>query len=240
MTTALLDRVGVPEGARCLDVGSGSGDVSFELARRVGSRGTVIGIDMDELKLDLARELAAEQGLTNVTFERADLTDWQASESYDLVFCRFVLQHMRDPHDLLRRMWAAAAPGGVLVAVDTDFDGSFCYPPNEGFRFYATNYPQLVRAHGGDPMIGVKLRSYFLDAGIEWPSVMLSQQVAVDGAAKIVALLTLQNTAEQMADSGIATMQEIDAHIADLEAFIRDPDSMVSDPRVFQVWARRP
>ena len=40
----------------CLDLGSGAGDVTFELARRVGPAGRVVGVDMDEVKLGLARE----------------------------------------------------------------------------------------------------------------------------------------------------------------------------------------
>jgi 2-polyprenyl-3-methyl-5-hydroxy-6-metoxy-1,4-benzoquinol methylase len=95
-------------------------------SRRVGPGGAVIGIDKDEVKLDLARELASQQGLSNLTSKTADLAAWQESESYDVVFCRFVLQHMRDPLALLQKMWAAVAPGGVLVTVDIDFDGLFC------------------------------------------------------------------------------------------------------------------
>jgi hypothetical protein len=52
MTRALLDRVGVADGARCLDVGCGGGDVSLELAARGGR---VLGVDVDEEKLGIAR-----------------------------------------------------------------------------------------------------------------------------------------------------------------------------------------
>ena len=46
-TSNLLDRVGVAPGWTCLDLGSGSGDFTFELARRVGPTGRVTGLDMD-------------------------------------------------------------------------------------------------------------------------------------------------------------------------------------------------
>jgi 2-polyprenyl-3-methyl-5-hydroxy-6-metoxy-1,4-benzoquinol methylase len=72
-TTAVLDRIGVAEGARCLDLGCGGGHVALELARRLGPTGQVVGIDLDEALLATAREVAAAQGLDNVTFrsERA-------------------------------------------------------------------------------------------------------------------------------------------------------------------------
>ena len=49
-TTRLLDRVGFSSGMTCLDAGCGGGDVTLELARRVGPDGKVLGIDMDATK----------------------------------------------------------------------------------------------------------------------------------------------------------------------------------------------
>ena len=53
-TSALFDRVQLGPGMRCLDLGCGSGDVTFEMAERVGPDGSVTGIDMDMVKLGLA------------------------------------------------------------------------------------------------------------------------------------------------------------------------------------------
>jgi ubiquinone/menaquinone biosynthesis C-methylase UbiE len=44
-TADLLERVGIPPGSRCIDIGWGSGDVTFELARMAGPEGSVLGID---------------------------------------------------------------------------------------------------------------------------------------------------------------------------------------------------
>ncbi len=61
-TLALLEHVGVPNGARCLDLGCGGGEVTFELARLAGPGGHVVGVDMDEIKLDLARAAPRRSG----------------------------------------------------------------------------------------------------------------------------------------------------------------------------------
>lgn len=81
------------------------------------------------MKVALAIDAAAQRGLTNVTFQVANVNGWQDSAAYDFVYCRFLLQHLRRPLDLLRKMWAAVRPGGVLAVEDTDFDGKFCHPP---------------------------------------------------------------------------------------------------------------
>src|SRR5215213_1066923 len=72
-TSALFDRLGVGAGLQCLDVGCGGGDVTLELERRAGPRGRVLGVDIDVAKLDLARQEAAEQGITNVEFRPIDI-----------------------------------------------------------------------------------------------------------------------------------------------------------------------
>lgn len=44
-TMPLLERAGVTAGMRCLDVGCGGGDVTFDLASLVGITGSVVGVD---------------------------------------------------------------------------------------------------------------------------------------------------------------------------------------------------
>ena len=106
-TSELLLQAGLEPGMHCLDVGCGGGEVSLELAGLVGSAGHVTGIDMDEIKLGLAREAAARRAIGNVDFRVADVSDWRETTTYDLVYCRFLLQHLRRPLDLLANLWTA-------------------------------------------------------------------------------------------------------------------------------------
>lgn len=239
-TAELFDAIGVGEGMRALDLGCGGGAVTFEIARIVGPEGFVTGIDMDEVKLDLARAAALEGGVTNVEFRLANVNDWDEVETYDLVFCRFLLEHLSRPLALLRRMWAAVQPGGAIAVEDADFDGAFCDPPNDGYEFWARTYPEVLRRHGGDPQIGRKLYRYFLEAGIPHPTMTLTQDVNTEGLAKTLPLTTVEATADAIRDEKLATEEEISAALASLAAFTDDPSTVVSGPRVFQVWSRRP
>jgi len=54
-TLPLLERAGVRAGMRCLDVGCGGGDVTFDLASLVGITGSAVGVDLDATKIELAR-----------------------------------------------------------------------------------------------------------------------------------------------------------------------------------------
>src|SRR5262245_14042902 len=62
---AYLDLLEIATGAHVLDVGCGSGAVTREIARRVGSRGRVVGLDPSPELLAVARELVQGTGLGN-------------------------------------------------------------------------------------------------------------------------------------------------------------------------------
>jgi 2-polyprenyl-3-methyl-5-hydroxy-6-metoxy-1,4-benzoquinol methylase len=128
-TAALFARAGLSPGMRCIDLGCGGGEVTMEIARLVAPDGSVVGVDMDKTKLDLARHAAAARGLGNVEFRLLNVHDWDEPGGYDAVYSRFLLQHLSQPVDLLRRMWAGVRPWGVLIVEDADHDGC-CHPPD--------------------------------------------------------------------------------------------------------------
>lgn len=238
-TEALFDQIQLSAGIRALDLGCGGGDVAFEIAELVGPDGHVTGIDMDDVKLALARDEANRRGLANVEFRAENVNEWDEPDAYDLVYCRFLLEHLSRPIDLLQKMWAAVRPGGAIAVEDADFGGLFSQPRNDGYAFWARAYPGVLERHGGDPAIGRKLYEYFLAAGIPRPTVRLVQRADVDEEAKTLPLLTIEATAESMVAEGIATSDEVDAARASLAKFANDPGTLGVGPHVFQLWSRR-
>src|SRR6266446_9976530 len=85
-TARLLEQAGLALEMKCLEPGCGGGDVTLQLANLVGLKGQVVGLDMDEIKLDMAREAAWRLNLANVQFRRSNVHDWvEESESLLLV-----------------------------------------------------------------------------------------------------------------------------------------------------------
>ncbi len=238
-TRALLTRAGVGAGMRCIDLGCGGGEVSFELARLVAPDGTVIGVDMDEIELGLARDVAAERGITNVEFHALNVNAWDEPATYDVVFPRFLLQHLSRPIALLRRMWAAVRPGGVIVVEDADHEGWCCYPANAGFAFHSRALCEVIQRGGGDPATGRKLYTHFLDAGIPDAHVDLVTPLHLADEGKTLALSTLEATAAAILAEGLASEDELTSARESLATFTADPHSLIAGPRIFQLWWRR-
>src|SRR5262249_28153489 len=126
-TLALLDTVGVPSGARCLDVGCGGGHVAIDLGRRGGPAGRGVGVGLDTALLEVARAEAGAQGLDHVSFRVGAVEDL-AESGFDLACARMLLMHLRDPASVARLMVAAVRPGGTVAVEDLNFSGSFTYP----------------------------------------------------------------------------------------------------------------
>jgi SAM-dependent methyltransferase len=109
-----LDRLGLREGWRCVDVGAGGGDVSVALAEIVGRDGRVYAVDSDPGARDAAAAAAAPHAQVIAITQAGE--DLLLPEPVDLAFCRFLLMHVADPVVVLRRMGRAARPGGWVVA----------------------------------------------------------------------------------------------------------------------------
>ncbi|MFY0542142.1 class I SAM-dependent methyltransferase [Nannocystis pusilla] len=99
-----LQDLGVGPGQRCLEVGAGAGGVARWLSGQVGPGGKVVATDIDPRFL-------ADLKADNLEVRRHDIAvDPLETDSYDLVHCRVLLIHMRDPAAVLRRMFAALRP----------------------------------------------------------------------------------------------------------------------------------
>lgn len=238
-TLPVLERGGVTAGMRVLDLGCGGGDVTFDLASLVGLTGHAVGIDLDPVKIELARADAEQVGVTNIEFRVGDVTEGVGEEEYDAILVRFVLTHLRDPVAELPLISRALRPGGRLMVEDIDFRASFCEPPSEAFDRYVAIYEETARRNGGDPWIGTKLPVMIADAGFARVQPNVVQPADVEGESKLLPALTLENVKAIALQHGVATEDEIDALVDELYRLAADPRTYVANPRIVQVVAEK-
>ena len=238
-TSALLDRLGIDEGWSCLDVGCGGGDVSLELASRVGARGRVLGVDIDRTKLELARSEAAQQAVGNVTFEELDIRSSPSSQAFDLVYSRFLLTHLSDPGAAVSAFHRHLRRGGVIAVEDIDFSGYLSHPPSPALERYRELYCATVIKRGGDPNIGPRLPSLLTANGFQDIDVNVVQPAGIQGEVKLINPLTMENIVGPVLEDGLATRDEIDGIVRELYEFAADPTTLSSLPRIVQAWGRR-
>jgi len=160
-----LDRLGLREGWRCVDVGAGGGDVSVALAEVVGHDGRVYAVDSDPRARDVAAQAAAAHAQVIAITQAGE--ELLLPETVDLAFCRFLLMHVLDPIVVLRRMGAAVRTGGWVVAQE---------PVTSAGRVGGLPLSMPEARH---PDVGARLPALVVDAGLEIVDAWAESQAGV-------------------------------------------------------------
>lgn len=150
-------------GCSVLDVGSGPGTITADIAARVAP-GRVIGLDAAASVIDASNVRHAD--VAHLSFTTGDATALPFdTASFDVVHAHQVLQHLPDPVAALREFRRVAKPGGVIGVRDVDYIGAVWYPELPGIAKWMSLYQQTARANAGEPNAGRRLKAWALEAG---------------------------------------------------------------------------
>jgi len=242
MTERLLDEAGIGAGMRVLDIGCGHGDVTMMIARRVGEKGHVLGIDRDARPLETARDRAWEQGLANVSFAESDLSALAPEHgAFDAIVGRRVLMYQPDPAHAVRQLAAALHPGGRMVFQEHDATmtpGRMTpLPLHERIHEWVW---RTVEREGADIHMGFHLPAVFAQAGlaieqVRAEAVVLLPETPYPFGAIVRAMLP------RIVQHGVATAEELDIDTLDqrLREERASANAVYVGDMVFSAWARK-
>lgn len=150
-------------GLSLLDVGSGPGTITADLAELVAP-GRVTAIEPVADGLAVGESYVTERKLTNVRFEIADVHALPyEDDSFDVVHAHQVLQHLHDPVGALREMRRVSR--GLVAARDSDYKAMAWYPELPALDEWMALYQAVARRNSGEPNAGRRLLSWANAAG---------------------------------------------------------------------------
>jgi ubiquinone/menaquinone biosynthesis C-methylase UbiE len=170
----LLEVAPAEPGERVLDVACGTGIVVRRAAARVGPGGTLLGVDLNDGMIDVARAVSAE--VSTIDWRQADAAALPLPDAaFDVAYCQQGLQFVTDQAGALGEMHRVVAPGGrVAVAIWRAIEH------NPAFAAFAQVLEQHAGAEAaalmGAPFAGPdrhRLRRLMRDAGFEDPVVRI-------------------------------------------------------------------
>jgi ubiquinone/menaquinone biosynthesis C-methylase UbiE len=238
----LFAQIGVPVGARVVEIGCGPHGCLDLLAERVGPSGSVVGVESNQDAVDLARKLMNERRLTNVEVLCRDARATALPRAaFDLATARLVLITAPEPQQIIAEAVALLRPGGWIALHETDYMTYVCDPPSEAAERIFQLLVTYLQKNGIDPFIGRKLPRLLREAGLEDVHVRPFIHVYPPGYGRRSLLLDF---AENLSERILAQKLIEEREFTDLKRALRrhldDPETLVVSNLYFQSWGRKP
>ncbi len=214
---AFVDFLVVKPGQSVLEVGSGLGILAVavaDAARRV----SVVGVEHSPA------QIAAAADHPRIRYQQGDAHHLEFKDStFDLVYARYVLEHLTDPEAALAEMRRVTRTGGHVACCENDTSLVRLDPPCPAFESVWSRFQEHQRRLGGDSLIGRRLYRLFRSAGFTRIELSVQPEVHWSGSAAFSPWVlnlagNLESARKGMIASGLATTHEVGAAVAELLA----------------------
>jgi SAM-dependent methyltransferase len=211
-------------GLHVLEVGSGLGILAADVAQAAPGI-SVVGVERS------AEQIAAARPAPRVTYLQGDAHELAFPDgTFDLVYGRYILEHVQDPPRVVREMARVVRSGGRVAACENDISLFRVDPPCPGFETVWAAFQEYQAQLGGDARVGRRLYRLFRGAGLQPTLLSLQSDVHWYGTPTFAPWLenTIGNVESGRAGlvaAGLCTPAEIERAIAELRELIANPDA---------------
>lgn len=247
-------RAGFTVGQTLIDVGSGPGHATIDLAEIVGADGRVIAIERSRRFLDAMLATQRERALNNIEALELDLDEdgpgslppYQGGieggrRLADGAWCRWVLCFVKRPREVLAKVVAHLRPGGTLVLHEYfDYSTWRLAPPSPELEEFVAAVMQSWRAQGGEPDIALLLPRWLGELGFEIQ--LLQPLVEVVPPTSFVwhwPRSFIEVGLRRLIDLGYFTNQRAAEILAAVAAAESNPHTLMITPAVLEIIATR-
>lgn len=240
-TERLLDSLNSIDGKSVADVGCGTGLVSASFARRVGATGKVVGIDSAPDTLAIARKMNDATNIKGIEWHIGDAyATGLADNTCDVVYCRLLLLHLKEPARAVAEMRRIAKPGGLVICEDLATINTQTYPIDSPIKTIQERIKNMAAKQGTDWDIGLALPSLFKSLGLTDIKISTHQPGHLTGEGKRLAEYTFLEAVPKMIAAGVLTEDAARQTGQDMREFTDRDDTVVFLPTMIQVVGTKP
>lgn len=213
-----------PEGHTVLEAGCGVGAQTITLAR-MSPQARITAVDVSARSVAQATIAVQAAGLTNVTFQQADIFDLPfAPASFDHIFLCFVLEHLAQPVEALQALKQVLKVGGTITMIEGDHGSAYFYPPSALSQRAISCQIALQAQAGGNALIGRALYPLLRQTGFSEVHVSprmvyvdASKPVLVEGFTKRTFTAMIEGVRDRAIAHALIERTDFDQSIADLQ-----------------------
>ncbi|QLC49144.1 methyltransferase domain-containing protein [Methanolobus zinderi] len=210
-------------GSAVLEAGCGIGAQTVILSKN-SPKAKITSIDISEESLNLAKERAARDGVTNVEFRVENIFDLPfEDESFDHVFVCFVLEHLKEPVKALASLRRVLKKGGTITVIEGDHGSCFFHPETEDAVKAWNSLIEVQARLGGDSLIGRQVYPLLKKAGFSdirvSPRMVYSDSSRPhmeEGFVRRTIIPMVEGVRESAIEMGIIDVETFDRGIEDL------------------------
>jgi len=231
-------RAGFGPGQTIVDVGSGPGYASFDLAQLVGPTGRVVAVDASQRFIDHVNRVAAATDAANV---HAIVSDVQAMALdpgvADGAYARWVLCFVERPEEVVNRVASALKPGGRFIVHDySNYLGVHLAPKSDVMRKVVEAVDRSWRMRGSDPDVASRVPTMMREAGLDVADVRPITRVARPSDALWSWPVTFfRNYLPVLESLELITREDSEAWLAMWEDYSRSSTAVFSSPPMLEV-----
>jgi SAM-dependent methyltransferase len=226
---AFVEFLRVVPGSRALEVGSGLGILAADVAAAAAGV-EVVGVELSAEQIAAALRPGSGQATNaaRVSFKQGDAHSLDFPDgSFDLVYARYLLEHVADPARVLREMRRVARPGGRVAVCENDVSLLRFDPPCPNFDRAWETFTRFQATLGGDGLIGRRLYRLFKTAGFSDVELSVQPEVHWHGSPGYVAWVhniigNLESARQGMLTAGAIGERDLNAGVAELEQLKTD------------------
>jgi ubiquinone/menaquinone biosynthesis C-methylase UbiE len=214
----------IAPGMKVLEVGSGLGLLAAAVAD-AAERVQVLGVEKSP------NQLAAAVNAPRVAFVRGDAHALAVADgSCDLVYARYLLEHVSDPVKVLSEMRRVARPGGRVAVCENDVSLLRLDPPCPIFERVWAAFQRHQNDLGGDSLIGQRLYQLFKKAGFSRIELSVQPEVHWHGSPGFPSWIqniigNVESARDGLIRSGLCGEAELEQAIVELSALLPFEDA---------------
>ena len=204
-----------------LEVGSGLGLLAVDVANAVAGV-QVVGVEIS------AAQIAKAPAHKRVTFAQGDAHTLDFPDgAFDIVYARYLLEHVADPGRVVQEMRRVTRPGGRVGVCENDVSLIRFDPPCPAFERAWDLFAGYQSTLGGDGLIGRRLHRLFRDAGFTDIELSVQPEVHWYGSPGYVAWVhniigNLESARNGMIGAGVMSEVGLNAAVGELELLKTD------------------